>query len=312
MVPEDHTQRAGIDCECSSNDAFQSVHVGMMGPLDEPRTPPRAALARGAIAALSNAGIVSLLCRSRLGFESIPHESGMTLVKRIGQTYALLRIDWVGSAKKPETDAPIGALTLSPACFVSYLPALQWTGFSTAIDLGGSFGRVGLAVDREVAGAHLRFPNMWWAGDDLSPSEDVIVDIMKNIEESMLPFFTLCSDPGAFLHTLVEPSGANMEPRWDVGQPGSLRRILFQGYAALALCEWQTAGAYLEICREKLTAVRSLGGDVFYAQYSGHIDKGLECVATTSQWLPESASIKAWQEGPRTLLSLVARPCDRC
>lgn len=272
---------------------------------------PEPAPSRSQTAALSNAGIVSLLCNRRLKFDSIPHASGTTLIGRSANAYMALRIDWALAIAGMPIDIPFGSMTLSPSCLISYLPALRASPLSTAPASGVHHGCISLAVRHRMPGGDLRFPNMWWAGNDLAPDPAVVDDIIARIDHEIVPFFAACNEPSVLLNTLEEGEAAAHAPHWDVGQPGSLRRLLYMGYAAIACGDWAKAERHLRACAAQLECAAPLSSAAFRAEYADHIDRGLICVARRSPWQADLDSIRTWQEGPSSVLrQLRGRPED--
>ena len=232
-----------------------------------------------------NARAVVELCQRELEASGFSNRKGTTLWRRTNVKYDILAFDVIPRARCEKWRVPFGSFGLDPSCLFPFLPRSGYVPKDDNYRPEKGFGQVRLSVDRRIQQPSVNAPNIWWAGDNVSVREMVVVDVLRTINEKAIPFFSRFDDPEELLRTFLEDDDAiGHEGVWDFGKGGSPDRLLYTGFAAIECGEWDLAIASLRACREKMMAVPEPVREQVQAGILPYVDEGLVCAEHKSAW----------------------------
>src|SRR5262249_33565437 len=152
--------------------------------------------------------------------------------KRIGRTAHrvtdrktdVVTVDLIRKPLCRKWNVPYGATAIEPACFLPFVPSLERADFQccraaevkpvSALECQVRFG-----VNRGFSQSEVRrAPNLWFVDLEESEQEIVLLDMLRVLDNEVLPFFAGVEDLARFLHYLH--SGKNnigSVGMWNIG-----------------------------------------------------------------------------------------------
>jgi hypothetical protein len=233
-----------------------------------------------------NARAIVNVCQRELAGSGFDNRKGTTLWRRTNVKFDVLKLDIIPRGRCAKWQVPFGSFSLAPSCLFPFLPRLGHTRDRDVLRPEDGFGQVRLSVYRGISQAMVKPPNIWWAGDSPSLFEVVAADVLKQISNKVLPFFSRFDDPEELLRTFLEDDDAiGREGIWEFGKMASATRHLYTGFAAIECGKWEVAISNLQTCRERIMAIPELVRPQVQEELWPYVEEGFACAARKLRWL---------------------------
>jgi hypothetical protein len=181
---------------------------------------------------------------------------------------------------------PYGSFLVEVNCLFPFLPRLNHV--SRVFDPASGYGQLRLHFHRTMVQREVRTSSLWWAGDDEETQACVGDDVLQNLRSKALPFFERFEDRSELLRTLQgdEDAMGQREGVWEFGKPGSITRLLYMGFAAIELSNWELATRSLRECEVKVAEKREVVKKLVAPGILPYVVQGLEAAAAKRKWQP--------------------------
>ncbi|SRR5216683_2647788 len=169
----------------------------------------------------------------------------------------VLGVELIRKALCSKWGLPYGSFTIEPACFLPFVPSLESADFHccryTNTKLPSYLGcQIRFAVRTHIRQKEVsKAPNVWFVGQNSTPNEAVLRDVLEVLSEKVFPFFTHLDDlEGLLAYLQSGEDNIGKEGIWNIGKADSFRRLYLTGFTALELGEWTLAENSLDQCYE--------------------------------------------------------------
>lgn len=241
--------------------------------------------------AKDNAAAIPKLVKQALEEVGFTDRKGATLWRRTNLKYDVLMFDITPRGRCEKWGVPLGSFALEPYCYFPFLPRLGAGPNPGAVRVDKELGQIRLSFNRRLKQREVKIPNIWWAGNSIATFSQVMEDVLGQIEEKALPFFSRFEDAEELLRTLREDSNMmGREGVWNIGNEGSPIRLLLIGFAAIKCERWELARESLEASRDKFMGVPEIIRSDLLREHLPQIEQGLACVKSKCAWYESGLS----------------------